>query len=609
LAVLGVLPILYTLMLSILTQRRIRSLLLQYGHRPVSTSRPHEGFMLRGSPMSSMVEVELPRYTLAPFDRHEDIYWTSAHSGADVDNGEETHHLLELGNRAESTLSMVDEGRVRGYLRGGSWRAFHWRKLVVGKRLYRIRYEDELREPPAEIGFEELVIFLLDWGAVPDAMGWEKLRSSGLWTPTGTVLLRRSEGDEETDDENRSKKQRASDWVLRTSMPDESDGILSLTVRWASDGMTAVRSVADVRGASSLTPGWGRLKQPALLEENEKRKPEETDLPARIQDLQSSHKHSINSTSFRFHAEDNRVRQVLWEAKNVETGSVCEPFRYHEQSVLGLWFSCAASALLSSKKSSSGGLWAFEIPNDVTSFARKDSVPCGVMVMLGLLPENDAPQWSSERDGRNESMERSQRVHQKMMARLAAERLEASMPPAQAKIHHDNRITQELRDMHSEAMADSAARREREERMVKDAIASPRMNIRKVAEACLTWLIEKGQVGKEWTVEQLAESVLYLIVVELQIQHNRPDGEQKDDNEATRISAVLEEWTSWASAGGMKKQQYHALEGEKDKIAFCFAVSLVATVAEALNSGSSGMGKVGADMLECLRMWRKVRLG
>ena len=42
----------------------------------------------------------------------------------------------------------------------------------MGKKLYRIQYEDELREPAAEIDFSDLVHFLLDWGAVPDSMGW-----------------------------------------------------------------------------------------------------------------------------------------------------------------------------------------------------------------------------------------------------------------------------------------------------------------------------------------------------------------------------------------------------------------------------------------------------
>ncbi len=551
--------------------------------------------------MTSMVEVELPRYTIAPLDRHEEEYWAASSDGHE--SGEEHHHLLERSDRAETTLSMVEEGRVRGYLRGGSWRAFHWRKLIVGRKMYRIQYEDELREPPAEVGFEDLVVFLLDWGAVPDSMGWGKLRSGGLWTPSGTVLLRKAESDDEELGEDK-KRRRANDWVLRTSMPDESDGILSLTIRWTMDD--AMRSVADVRGASSLPPGWGRHKQPPLLEENEKSKGNEKDLPRRIEELKSTHKHSIDSTSFRFHAEDNRIRRLSWENNNVETGFFCEPFPYYEQSSAGLWFTCAASALLSHKHS--GGLWAFEIPSDIKTFVRKDSIPCGVMVMLGLLAEDEAPQWSNERDNRNEGLERSRIQHQKLTARMAAERLEAAMPPEQAKVHKANRQARDLQEFHSEMMANTTARHEREERLIKDAIVSPRMDTKKVAEACLVWLIERGEVGKEWTVEQVAEAVLYLMVVELQSQQLTEEG-QSDDGEGMRIVKILDEWLSWTTAGGMKKQQYHMLEGEKDQLAFCFAVCIVSVVAESANSSNAGMGKAGADMLECLRLWRKVRLG
>ena len=41
------------------------------------------------------------------------------------------------------------------------------------------------------------------------------------------------------------------------------------------------------------------------------------------------------------------------------------------------------------------------------------------------------------------------------------------------------------------------AREERAERRIKDAIASPKMSNKAVAEACLAWLIGKGEVGRE----------------------------------------------------------------------------------------------------------------
>jgi hypothetical protein len=581
LAVLGVLPILYTFVLAVLTQRRIRASLLHHGHQPVSTTRPHDGFMIRSSPMTSLIEVELPRYTIAPLERSNNDYWKNTGDGQEAEG--EHHRLLD---RAESTLSMIEEGRVRGFLRGGSWRAFHWKKLIVGRKLYRIQYEDELREPPAEIDFSELIHFLLDWGAIPDPMGWEKLKSGGLWTPAGTILLRKAE------DENESRKH--VDWVLRTSMPDESDGILSVTIRWTRD----MAEVVERRGASSLPPGWGRLVQPTILDATDKVVPEAKDLPARIEEMKNASKYSLNSTSFRFQAEDNRVQRLLWEQKNIETGFICEPFRTYEQSPAASWFTSAASAILS-RNQNSGGLWAFEVPADISGFVRKDSIPCGVMVVLGLLSDVDAPEWSSDRDTnpQNSRVNMAQRHGQRFQARLAAERLEATMPPEQARVHKMNREAAERQEQHNEMLSAMSERQAREERRLKEAIASPRMSTKAVGEACLAWLIEQGEVGREWTIAQVAEAILYLLVV---------DQSKSEEGEARKVVKVLEEWLAWSMAGGMKQQHVKMLQ--ENKMAFCSAAILATVILESVASNTA-VGKVGTDMLECIRLWRKVRLG
>ena len=143
-------------------------------------------------------------------------------------------------------------------------------------------------------------------------------------------------------------------------------------------------------------------------------------------------------------------------------------------------------------------------------------------------------------------------------------------------------------------MANIAERKERDERREKDAIASPKMSHRAVAEACLAWLIQQGEIGREWTVEKLAEAVLYLVVVD-----TRDEG-----NEGRRVIEVLEEWMSWSNAGGMKRQQFGFLS--ERKVEFCFAASLVAVIQRGEGvKGANGSG----DMMECLRVWRKVRLG
>ncbi|KAK2769770.1 hypothetical protein FQN53_005922, partial [Emmonsiellopsis sp. PD_33] len=117
LAVIGVLPIIYTCIRAILIHRTIRRNLTVNGHASTAITR--------GSLMSGVVEIELPRFTITPLDRDLDAeYWKL--------------------------------NPTRSVLAGASWSFFHWNMLVTGKRLYRVQYKDELRVPQAEIGFEEL---------------------------------------------------------------------------------------------------------------------------------------------------------------------------------------------------------------------------------------------------------------------------------------------------------------------------------------------------------------------------------------------------------------------------------------------------------------------
>src|ERR1700735_3028548 len=64
------------------------------------------------------------------------------------------------------------------------------------------------------------------------------------------------------------------------------------------------------------------------------------------------------------------------------------------------------------------------------------------------------------------------------------------------------------------------AKEERAGRMIKDVIASLNMSNKAVTEACLAWRIDEGEVGREWTVANLAENVLYLMAVD-----QRSDGD------------------------------------------------------------------------------------
>lgn len=611
LAVLGVLPILYTFVLSILTQRRIRHLLLSHGHKPASgRNGRQEGFVLRASPMTSLIEVEMPRYTVAPLARTDQRYWNVSEE-VEKYHGEESKRALlsehnEQGEgrgyrqreadeeqyavvRAESTLEMIQEGRVRGFLRGGSWRTFHWRRLVVGRKLYRIQYEDELREPPAEIDFADLVNFLMDWGADLDSVGWEKLRGGGLWTPAGTVLLRAAADEDLNEETMKTGGQNAGGWVLRTSMPDDSDGVLTLCCRWPEGHFSGGR-----RNAASLPPGWGRLHKPGCASDSVN----EDGLITNIVKLTEDNKLLLDVTSLRFKAESGLISTAYPETSGKETGTTIELFRMSKYTLGQQWFTSATSALLTLTRTN-GQLWGYETPNEIISFVRKDSIPCGVLVLLDLLSPDAAPHWDNSGNDDKTQYQLAMAHMNRAQARLQAERLEASMPPDQARVHKMNRQANERQEQMNDVNRNTDARRAREQRRLQDAIASPRLSCKAVAESCLAWLIKAKFVQPGSTIESAAEAVLFLLVLESQ------QSEEKGDL-VMPIMMIIEEWTNWTVAGGMKKEQFEMLQ--QHRRSFCYAACLVAVVAEAALV-TTGKGKASIDMIECLRLWKKVRLG
>jgi len=79
-----------------------------------------------------------------------------------------------------------------------------------------------------------------------------------------------------------------------------------------------------------------------------------------------------------------------------------------------------------------------------------------------------------------------------------------------------------------------------------------------------------------------------------------------DPSFATRLVTMLDLWKNWAQSGGMTKSHYVAVK--EDQITFALASVVLAGVREVGGEGM-GSGSVAGDLQECLRVWRKVRLG
>ncbi|KAL2821226.1 hypothetical protein BJX63DRAFT_443655 [Aspergillus granulosus] len=535
LAVLGVLPIFYTCIRSILALRSIRHVLKINGLA--------ETAITRGSLMSGIIEVEIPRRRITPFDRELDReYWSL------------NPHPISLP--------------------GGSWATFSWNQLLIGRVLYRCQFKEELRVPPAEIVFEELITFLLDRGAVPDPKGWKVLKSIGLWTPTGTVLLRAplsSFGGGEA--------------VLRLAPPYDGDGILRLAVYW--------RKEWDCRDVSSLPPFWMTLARPIWesggnqnitnpSEENEPSEPgSQGSLLAQIDELHHSSDSKDPSDGVRFHAENGHVQTVYFEKKGLLTGK--EHPVWSPAGSASHWFSWTASAL---SQKGDAGLWNVAIPADIGAFASKSSIPGGVLVLLEILDADAIPPFSEAPP--DQSIDILQR-HRTFVESQRQRALEDQMPPAQAAEARRTRMMAQAQTFHDQHMRSIQARKEYEEKRVIGALNSQPLPIPVIADKCRLYLIANNVIPITYTLDDLARTILYLMILSLEA--------------AKSITEVLDQWRTWNERSGFNQQHLELLKA--NKIWFCYASALLEIIDEAGRSES----QLSLDMMECLKIWHTVHLG
>lgn len=345
----AVLPILYNTFATLASLSRIKRML----------RRSRLTALTRSDVVNRIIEIDLPRYAVMPLDRFRDRsdYWSLS--------------------RHPSSIP------------GGSWSTFNWKTNTIGMKTQRVEYAEDVRQPQVEIAFDELISYLMDLGAVADAQGWKLLRSTGLWTPVGCCLMRSPDGKE---------------MALTIAPQDNADGNLSLAVRWEGHWTS--------RNCESSPPYWVRLPAPqekdwkVLKPEespSEEAKPEtgdettaaaepngqaEREEPAKpVGDISCQILASGVAAAFPDGALDS----------NSSVLSVAELRIDHVRSQLGntngTWFAAAATAYGTTSNTT---LWNYNIPDEIVLFSRKDSVPCGVLVMMGIVDESLTPDWATK---------------------------------------------------------------------------------------------------------------------------------------------------------------------------------------------------------------------
>lgn len=257
----------------------------------------------------------------------------------------------------------------------------------------------------AGIDFEGFMAFLLDRGAVPDIKGLHTLRVSGLWTPTWTIMLLSPD---------------TLDNVSKVSASNCSDGVLSLTLHW--------NSAWDQRDPSHLSPGWRRLHLSVELNETHRDALEK----------QPPHPRPT-STRFRLGHVDSSVSiaHAVWEHKNNPLAS--SPSLDHVRS--GPASNWTPSLVLALGLSRSLPLYHHHLDHQLTGLATHDTNPCGILVILGLVDESEAPPWEMKHDPNGRILIN----HLSFAAKSRAVQDEMTMRPEQADTARRKRQAEGIR--------------------------------------------------------------------------------------------------------------------------------------------------------------------
>ncbi|SPO05309.1 uncharacterized protein DNG_07996 [Cephalotrichum gorgonifer] len=536
LAVLGLVPILYNFLATLITLYKVKRK-LRLNHVATTTTR--------SDIVNRVIEVEFPRYAVTP-----------------------KRCIAPASRKLSARQSRID---------GGSWTIFEWEKQEVGGKIQRIQYPTQIRQPQVEVDFAELVAYLHSLGAIPDEQGWKRLRSSGLWMPKGLSLMNSPDGSQK---------------ALVIASLDDSDGNLSLAAtpnwspNWIPKGSSfqppnVVRLVPRTAGGPVITAGevivasecsqeTADSKSP---EELRKKKPDSREVP-----LDSPQKKSDGDDSkaaIVCEISTGGLSNAHWQASNSPTSTAShhvldiEHLRTRDESLDGSWFASAATAYRTTSKTI---LWGYTIPDEILSFAKRATVPCGVLVLLGIADDSETPDWATRYDAQDAEGEH---FFDRIAERRLAARAEASMSPNQRR----------AAAMHEQVRLEDQSRATR----THEALQSPRWDATRVAEHALRWLKPHDHRGRPVSLEDTAGSILHSMVLDREF--------------SSSICAMLDLWKAWVDKEGMKGSDLAYLQEAPEVFA---QASLLVTLVKDSVTGSQQML---VDLQACVRTWKTVRLG
>ena len=250
---------------------------------------------------------------------------------------------------------------------------------------------------------------------------------------------------------------------------------------------------------------------------------------------------------------------------------------------VSLWLSSIALALGLSR---SFPLYSHTLDHWLLTLASRESIPCGVLVLLGLVDENNAPPWETKYN-RNEKIHAQHSAFLVQQQKIAAE---SKMSPDQARIARTARVAAELQQRTDEFGQKAAQERERAHNRQREAISSPRLDNTKATIAALTYLKAQRRIARDSGVQAVAEAMVMGVILQ--------------EESSIETCAILERWRAWCDRGGMTIEDLNELMDNKAE--FCSAVCVMELVRDVSTKEESA---VALDMRECVARWKNVRLG
>jgi hypothetical protein len=122
-----------------------------------------------------------------------------------------------------------------------------------------------------------------------------------------------------------------------------------------------------------------------------------------------------------------------------------------------------------------------------------------------------------------------------------------------------------------------------------EAIQSPKWDNKLVAQHNLAWLKE-GHAKESHDLRRAVEVLLWRMVNDQKLTHD--------------LATVLDSWKRFIDNGDIQRVDYQVLK--ENQVAFANGSLLVASIE---NSVSAAHRSLAMDVQECVRVWKKVRLG